>query len=259
MFTEMKHLIRMATCLVFLTFVKSCSAELDPIFSPISAYELKTQIVANDRDPSKIVSVLNRAFRQNQSDAAYEILLAETKRDPSNMVAKEAFCLVWNDQRARYLFHQVGGGSAKIVSSDRDLYHQYLAEAYAKDPKPWLALWVDGLYEFFSESRLTSGLLKLERAEKIAPDVSYTHLALGDVYDYYKLPNSSPSRALAEALMAHKIDPTSIFAANELFRIYAFELKDHNEALRWKRIAISLAPSFGSLGPMAQRTFSNYN
>jgi tetratricopeptide (TPR) repeat protein len=228
----------------------------DQTLLPISAVELKQALQNYSNDPTRIYQLVLRAEKQGKANVAYETLKDLRDKQPKNAVAFAGYCLAYDVYEGKYSGPY--GAAHTFSPAEQEDYRRTLARAQQLNPKLWMTYAVAGHNVGFGPAGDLQSLKMYEKAENLAPYISYTHVLLGNAYGVYYTPYQSFTKSATEYNKALSLQPASVEAAWGLFDIYDVRLPNAAKAKRAKSKLESLLPLGFSLKKQASERLSKY-
>ncbi len=218
----------------------------DPIVLPISEAALRQALIRNSGNAVAEYQWLLRAGYQHQEKNAYDTMSRLRREQPNNPVVLDGYFMALEMTKGDINTINYHGLAAPVIPYDHwveDAARADLQRAYRLAPDLWLTYAIDGEDKFYdSINSREQGLKLLQKAEKLAPEVPYTHWLLGGTY---LVPPVSPEKyriAAEECKTALASRARISNAAFILFQIYSLWLPNPTEEIKWKRKFYSLVP-----------------
>ncbi len=228
----------------------------DLTLQPISAVALKQALRSHSDDSVLIYQLVLRAIRQKEVDVAYNTLKTLRHDQPNNAVVLAGYCLAFDVYEGKY---SGPDGTVHSFSGTEEYdYFQTLSRAHQLDPKLWMTYAVEGHNSTGTPAQDIRCLKLYQKAEELAPHISYTHLLLGDAYATYYTPYHSFEKAAAEYNIALSLQPISAKAVYLLFDIYDIRIPNVAKAKQAKSKLLSLLPPDFHLKKQASERLARY-
>jgi hypothetical protein len=232
---------------------------IDPVYIKLSQDQLGRDVFKELNDLDALQKTLRRAIYQGEGAIAYEDMTETLAEHPGNTCMEQGMYFVETVASGKYM--PMFGSRIKGIPETVDFQRpQQLAAILKADPKPWLALLIDGQEQFCIFRNFDKGITELQEAVKDAPSSAYAHVLYGWVLAGPHTPYTDSKKAAAEEETAFALDPRCELAAMALFDLNIGALNDRSEALKWKAVVISLTPGGESgLDPITRKLLDRYN
>jgi tetratricopeptide (TPR) repeat protein len=228
----------------------------DNAYLPIEPETLERELRKADQDPVRLYDLVRRADHQGLSEVAYEKLNKMRREQPKNAVAIAAYCFAYQVAAGRY--DNPGRKNHPFTEADAVEYSSQLQQAMQLNPKLWLPYAVAGHQLIAMPGETEKALKLLQKAESLAPDVSYTHILLAESYTVGDTPHTSYLKAAKECEIARRLKPACAYNADILFDIYDRRLPNWEKAADAKRYLLAtISPDF-KLSPAFKARLAKY-
>ena len=238
----------------------------DPILLPITAGEVEDGLARNSHDATAEYQLLLRAGYHHQEKAAYETMKELSEKHPDNAIVLAGYFLAtkMGEGGACTVIYN---GAYQALPIDRwadDDAQAALQRAYKLSPKLWMTYAVGGADQFYGptiSNKVTSteqGIVLLQKAETLAPNVPYVRWLMANVYTGEPVSRQKYRLAAGECEKTLSLDPKVSDAAFTLFQIYSIFAPDPTKERIWKRRYLALVPPNTKINPAAKRWLDKY-
>jgi hypothetical protein len=232
---------------------------VDPMYVRMSPGQLSQTLVENESNVDGMCETVRRAVFQGHGEEAYEDLSRMAAAHPANTCIQQGMYFietVAEGKFAPWFGSRIEGLPFDTIDNVRS---QRLGAILKADPKPWLALIIDGQERFTSLSDYDRGLYEIKTAVRYAPNSAFAHAMLGFVLASPHTPVTDLVASANEERKAYGLDPTLTMAAMCLFDFNVGEHGSHTEAMQWKAVVISLNPAGeAGLDPLTKQFFDKF-
>jgi hypothetical protein len=234
----------------------------DPIVLPISEAALRQALIQNSGNAVAEYQALLRAGYQHQEKNAYDTMSRLRREQPNNPVVLDGYFMALEMTKGDITTINYNGPHQPVMPYDHwveDAARADLQRAYRLAPNLWLTYAIDGEDKFYdSINSRKQGMNLLQKAEKLAPEVPYTHWLLGNAYTSSPVSKHKYELAAAECKQALASGARISNAAFILFQIYSLLMPDPVEEIKWKRKFYSLVPPDVKINPAAKEWLDRY-
>jgi hypothetical protein len=227
----------------------------------VTAEQIQDDLRRSPNNPLALYNVVRQAAHNGLELDAYSDLRKMVKNDPGNPYLLTAYCFSYGVASGDYDFNRyynAFGNDSKYAGELE--YYQNLAKAEKIAPNLWLIYLLKAQPAIYpGNGNRAEALAYLRKAVELAPDISYTHYALGHLL---LAPNSSsPSdrtEGLREEAAAARLQPINAQAPWLLFEVYGFELHNREKGIAAKKLFLSEIPPDWKLSTGESGLLANY-